>query len=290
MQEDVPSFGQPVPYASVNEAVRAYTSKWVSAHARALVVPALIVAALVGWAVFAEEDPARAWLQLLWIPVMIVVLVFGYFRTQGIALFYKGIANAWHWQYASFVFPTSYAATLFKVGHGQLLQNVMNGTVGTSRAFIANFQYTIGSGKSSQTYTNTVAMLALAEQVPHVLLAVDQDRFDSQVLSRVENFKAVPLEGLFEKRVGLYVESGFELEALQIMNVTLLEKLDTVWSKFSLEFIGSELYVYAPRILTTRNEVEQLLGLLQYASQELSPRLRLMRGSIKAMREVNVKA
>lgn len=289
MQEEFQTFTQSVPYANVDEAVKAYASKWVSAHARALVVPALIVVALIGWAVFAEEDPARAWLQLLWIPVMVAVLVWGYFRTQGIALFYQGIASAWKWEYGAHSAPTNYAATLFKVGHSQLLSNMMSGVAGSASAFIANFQYTIGSGKSAHRYTNTVAMLDLLHQVPHVLLAVDQDRFDSAVLARVRNFRAVPLEGLFEKRVGLYVESGFELEALQIMNVTLLEKLDTLWSKFSLEFVGSELYVYAPRVLTTRNEVEQLLGLLQYASRELGPRLQLMQGSIKAMREMSQK-
>lgn len=285
MQEDFPVAASRVPYANVNEAVRAYASQWLSWHATALVVPALLVAALAGWALFVEADPVRSWLQLLWIPVMIGVLVWGYFRTQGTALFYQGMAAAWHWQYAASVVPAGYAATLFTVGHGQVLRNMMGGTVGGARAFIANLQYTVGSGKSAHTYTNTVAMLALSEQVPHVLLAVDKDRFDTQVLNRVSGFVAVPLEGTFEDRVGLYVQSGFELEALQIMHVTMLEKLDTVWSKFSLEFIGSELYVYAPRVLTTRSEVEQLLGLLHYASEELGPRLRHMRGSIRAMRE-----
>lgn len=287
MQENSQVSTPPVPYANVNEAVRAYASQWLSWHATALVVPVLLVAALAGWALFAEADPLRSWLQLLWIPVMVGVLVWGYFRTQGIALFYQGMAAAWHWQYAASVVPAGYAATLFTVGHGQVLRNMMGGTVGGARAFIANLQYTVGSGKSAHTYTNTVAMLALSEQVPHLLLAVDKDRFDTQVLNRVSHLESVSLEGAFEDRVGLYVQSGFELEALQIMHVAMLEKLDTTWPLFSLEFVGSELYVYAPRVLATRSEVEELLGLLHYASEELGPRLRHMRGSIQAMREVS---
>lgn len=289
MQAEFQAFTQPVPYANVNEAVKAYASGWLFRHARALVVPALLVAAIVGWALFDEKDLARAWLQLLWVPVMIAFLVFGHFRTQGLALFYQGIASAWAWEYRAYALPKQYAAALFKAGHSQLLRNMLSGEVGASPAFVANFQYTVGSGKSAHTYTNTVAMLALTGQVPHLLLAVDKDRFDSAVLSRVNNFVPVPLEGMFETRVGLYVEAGFELEALQIIDVTMLEKLDTAWPQFSLEFVGSELYVYAPRVLTTRDEVEQLLSLLQYASQELSPRLRRMQGSIKAMQEASVK-
>ncbi|MBL8031275.1 MAG: hypothetical protein JNK33_03060 [Candidatus Doudnabacteria bacterium] len=285
MQEPTQESTPRVPYANVHEAVRAYASQWLSWHTTALVIPTLLVAALAGWALFAETDPWRSWLQLLWIPAMVGVLVWGYFRAQGIALFYQGIAAAWHWQYAASLVPAGYAATLFSVGHGQILRNMMGGTVGGARAFIANLEYTVGSGKSAHTYTNTVAMLALSDRVPHVLLAVDKDRFDSQVLSRVRNFEAVPLEGAFEDRVGLYVQSGFELEALQIIHVAMLEKLGTTWSKYSLEFVGSELYVYAPRVLSTRDEVEELLSLLHYASEELGPRLRHMQGSLRAMRE-----
>lgn len=289
MQEEVRDFSQPVPYASITEARRAYTKQLLVKHAPQIVGMGLVVLLILAWCMHkACFDVPDVWF-VLWVPFMTGLVAFVFLQYRGAALFYKGLAAAWSWQYVESWPLADFKGSLIRVGHGHHMRYVLVDNAQNPSRVIGDFEYAVGSGKTAQNFSGTFARVTVAGVMPHVLLAVDKQRFDNQILFISSNLVAVRLEQAYEEVFGLYVESGFELEALQLFSSDVLDKLLHEWSGYTFECVGKEVYVYAPQLLDTRVAAEQLLALLNYLLKDLAPRLQLMQGSIKAMQEVMVK-
>ena len=68
--------------------------------------------------------------------------------------------------------PPSVQTSLFTRGRSKQFRNIMSGSVGGFRTFLFDYRYTVGSGRSSHTYNQTVAAYCKnGAQLPDFFLA-----------------------------------------------------------------------------------------------------------------------
>lgn len=274
-----------IPYTDVNHAAAAYGKVWYAKYKiMAWSVWVTIVLLLVSYVLLAGFDEAFVWLAIGGLggyPLVLIAIM----HSNGQVYFLKSIAQQWGWQYVPESTLQDWHSSLMRVGHSHGLGGVLKGTMQNHPALIGTFSYTIGQGKSSTTYTRTVAKIDTNIALPHILCAVTTDIFDNHILSKT-NLVQVPLEQLLENRRSLYVERKLEIEALQLFTPTAVGALELSWPEYSFELIEKELYVYGPRALTNRIDLQELFGLIQHITSKFVPQLARMQGSVKAMKEV----
>lgn len=170
----------------------------------------------------------------------------------------------------------SVAGRLFSAGHSQKISNVFSGVLDGRPLRLFNYQYIIGSGKSSSTYEFTVFELTFAKtEFPHILLfaptmfvrygAVDRWGSDKDV--------RVPLEEGPARDFALYTSEGYQIEALQIFSPETMRFLRERAQNFSIEFSGRRVYLYDDKKILTKVERDTLYAVAQEVFTQLGPLL-----------------
>lgn len=281
-EPDVHAILPNLPYESIGEASRAYyAEQWRKKRGAVVAVVAIVLLATL-W--FAQSN-AFTITALVWFCVLLFLCaaaVAAAIQSRGQLMFYRGIAKAWGWYFTDSLALQEFHGSLARVGHSQRVYNVLSDGAPHPAKSIGTLRYAIGREKSERVYVQTYAMIDLKTPLPHVLLAVDKDRFDEHILMAVGRLEPVTLESGFEDFVGLYVEPGLELEALQIFASSVLAHIREVWPAYSFECLDTCMYVYSPGLVDTKAKMDSLAQLLSYLSSQ-TPRLVAMRGSVTAM-------
>lgn len=180
------------------------------------------------------------------IPLSIPVIAYANVRSKMQKLFYSELANALGCTYAP-SYPKPTTGLLFSFGQGFQLTNVLSGTYKNISFRLADYTYSIGSGKSQHNYYYVVSELITQSTLPHIMV-IPNSWEESLLGNKWKPFNTEPLslEGDFNTKFAVFVEKGKEIEALQILEPDLMLKLMDSFEKFGFECVGSSIYLFTP--------------------------------------------
>ncbi len=140
--------------------------------------------------------------------------------------------------------PPQLQTALFDRGHSKAFRNIMTGGVAGLRAFLFDYKYTVGGGRSSRTYSQTVAAYSkTGVQLPSFNLQPQglMHKLWDAVVHKDITFDSHPS---FAQRYGL---RGAEAERIRTVFtpplISFLEVLDPQ-KKWQIEGMGDTLIIY----------------------------------------------
>jgi hypothetical protein len=219
------------------------------------------------------------------IPFLAVLGYYFYIKNKVLATFYEQFSKSLGFSFKKLGSLEGLDGSLFSIGKHKSVSCDIHGQVGENEVRLCNFQYTIGSGKSSITYKNTIFEINFAQPIAPVLLITDKGRLRPKFLNSKKLTLPEPYENIFD----LYVQEKMEIEALQIFDIKFLELMKEKYSQFSLEFTNHKAYIYSNKVISTKTELKNMFTLAKYLAEELEPKLYAMAGSVKAMNELRIK-
>jgi hypothetical protein len=201
----------------------------------------------------------------------------------------RQFADSLGYSYTSRGEMTSVFGSLFTIGHRHSISHVLSGRKEDHPVRIFLYSYVVGQGKNSRTYRYTVFEKTFDCIVPHVLVH-KPELFFSDDVPVFSNSVDITLEGNFNKYFSLAVEKDFEMEAYQIFTPDIMEELIETSKTFGFEFIQNRLYVYTPKFIGTRAELDTMFALSEKLCKKLEPVLHGMEDDITAVKERMVMA
>jgi len=159
-------------------------------------------------------------------------------------------AQANGWTYTARLSDPSHAGMIFGNGHSRYALDQIASTSGNAFE-IANYYYTTGSGKNSQTHSWGYVCIKLKRRVPNMVL--DSKANNSNLLGfNMSNLPAslrgnatMSLEGDFDKYFTLYAPKEYERDALYVFTPELMALLIDESAKFDVEVVDDRMYVYS---------------------------------------------
>lgn len=143
------------------------------------------------------------------------------------------------------------------------------------------YNCTVGEGKSSTTYSFTVAMTSLPKAMPHMLLRAKKSLAHEQ--DDMTKTIRLKLEGDFNDYFTLNIEKGQEIDALTVITPDVMQALVSYGQAEDVEILGNNLYFMVSG--DTRSNVpkiEQLVLSVAELSSQLKENARLSTGSLLA--------
>lgn len=156
---------------------------------------------------------------------------------------------------------------MFKLGHSQKVNDVLSWPGDENQ--LARFSYTVGHGKSQQTYTMNYMMLKLPRRLPHLLLNSHKNTFAPEISGyKVEKLK---LEGDFAKTFTLYAPPQYRVDALQVFTPDVMAALIDHGALYDYEILDDRLYIYASSFaLTKKDTLQSFLNSAERLATEFS--------------------
>lgn len=149
------------------------------------------------------------------------------------------IANGWVIDSKTSVFDL--VPPSLNYGHSQKFSPVLLAQLGSINSDLFTYQCTTGSGKYEQIHSFTVARLALVKVLPHIMLLSKSTHSDVQ--EKIDHDKELKLEGDFSKYFKLLIESGQEIDVLQILTPDVMQALISYNQSEDIEINGNNLYL-----------------------------------------------
>jgi hypothetical protein len=196
--------------------------------------------------------------------------------------FYRQFAAANNMSYLQSGAVSGLAGALFNLGHGRTSEDIIGGSYDGNNFTMFTYRYTIGSGKSQQTYNCTVAQIDYPSILPPILLVVDNQYFGG-IVPLFSGWQKIKPEGNFDKTFDLYSKKEFEIEALQIFTPDVMQNLLTDFRQFNLEFNDNILYVFCAHTITTKVELQKMYEFMRYLITKIEPVAIRMKSSLQAM-------
>jgi hypothetical protein len=218
--------------------------------------------------------------NLSFIPAILVAAAYVIARQKAIDAFFEQFASVNNFSFQKTGLPSNLAGSLFFIGTGRVGRDLISGIFQNIPFNLLNYQYTIGSGKSSHTYVYTTFRLNFASSLPPIFLSPKAFYFGD--ISRIAREK-LQLEGDFDKYFDLWTEKGFEIEALQFMAPDVMAKIMDNWGNFSLEFVADQIYIYAGSMITKDQDLENMYQFVQYLIFKIIPYSKEIKGDIGAL-------
>ncbi len=139
---------------------------------------------------------------------------------------------------------------IFGIGRSRNSYNIL--TSMSSNPFeIANYCYTVGSGKNSRTYFFGYIMVQLDRNLPHMVLdskANNTNIFGLSISDLPIEFnpdQKLSLEGDFDSHFTLYAPKEYEQDALYIFTPDLMQQFVDDSLSFDAEIIDNKMYIYS---------------------------------------------
>jgi len=173
---------------------------------------------------------------------------------------------------------------LFCVGHEREMSDVISGKDSGHPTRVFCYSYTTGEGKSKQVHVFTVFERTFDSIVPHIMLHRPDGIFSDDV-PIFSGGVSLTLEGDFNKHFSLEVEKDFEMEAYEIFTPDVMQELIETSKKFNFEFYRNKLYIYMPKLIDTRNELDAMFTLSKKLCFEIEPEILGMKGDVLAVKE-----
>jgi len=130
--------------------------------------------------------------------------------------------------------------SLVNSGHSQRCSEVVDAKFDNVDCDLMTYEFTIGSGKSSQTFYFTIADVVLPKTFPHIILDSNKNRGGFRnIPGGYENLK---LEGDFDNYFKLYVVKGQEIDVLSIITPDVMQTLINADQQQDMEIYGNNLF------------------------------------------------
>lgn len=210
--------------------------------------------------------------------LMAPVFLFAYISNKVRAAFMNQFAQANGYNYSPIGPIDTQTGYIFSRGHSRSVDDYITGKYLNCPLELFIFTYKEGFGKHEHTYWNTIFSLDFQDPVPHItLLRVDSPAGSSLGIK-------LQLEGNFNQKFNLYVQKGFEIEALQIFTPDFMAKVES-WN-LELEFIGTKLYVYAASALSKKSDLLNMYQIVKDLAARLDPLVEKMKSDVEFMSEI----
>ena len=135
---------------------------------------------------------------------------------------------------------------LFDLGHGRIATDLVRGA---SPRFVefANFTYTTGSGKESETHDWGYIAIKLDVPLPNIVLDAQSNNgfFGSNLPASYDAHQRLSLEGDFDRFFALYCPAGYERDALYLFTPDIMARFMDSASSFDVEIVDDWLFLYA---------------------------------------------
>jgi hypothetical protein len=218
------------------------------------------------------------------VPFLIYYGILASIRGKMLRDFYRQFAQKNGFNYSQTSQPEKETGALFEVGHSKKIYDYITGEIKGFPVSLFNYYYTVGSGKSSRSYSSTVWSIDFKTRVPTMVLLVDRHFFgDDLSNNNINNVSKIGLSEDLEKHFTLYSERKFEIEALQIFTPEFLNKIYESYKNYSLDFVGTKLYIYNNNIIKNKGNLELLKQYIGFIISQLNNKLPSMAGSINAL-------
>jgi hypothetical protein len=242
-----------------------------------------------GWYLFStgkmNGDAAGTMILPFMIGFIIAVIIQNKVQHQ----FYQQFAQANSFSYQKSGWHDGAVGALFDVGNGKKMSDIIVGKFKNLEICLFNYTYGKGSGKSRTTFNKTVLELELNSPVPHMMLLVDFSFFGENLSGFLKHPNRIELPVELENQYNLYVEKEFEIEALQIFTPDVLAQFLDHYKQFSLDFESNKLYIYASKIITTKQELYTMYELAQYIIEKLAPVIGRLKTEVQTLEDLQQK-
>jgi hypothetical protein len=245
-----------------------------------------VLALLVCWmlVVFLLASPIQTPDPLIWVflpPLVFLLVSYVVVQSKIRHEFYRQFAQGNNFLYQRNG-SLELSGALFNLGHSRSTDDIITGTYDGNPLVLFNYRYTIGSGKSQQTYYDTVFRIEYPSVLAPILLVVDNQYFGG-ITGLFSGWQKIKPEGDFDKNFDLYTKKEFEIEALQVFSPDFMVKMLREWPEFNLEFNGNRLIVFHNHTITTKAELQKMYNLVQFLITKIEPQAKRMEGSVQAL-------
>ncbi len=226
-----------------------------------------------------------------YVSIVILILVscvafyfFGQFAIIGIVLIYGGIssrvlkrkakiwrdfaaANGWYVIEKTQVDPLYIPPGIAGQGHSAKMGDVVHAQIDDHECDVFMYQFTVGSGKNSQTLFYTVARVALARQFPHIVL---DSKATFSLRDKTDAKDTASLEGDFNQYFNLFYRKDDQINALSIITPDVMKTLIEYDKSQDIEISGSFLFFMVNSDLRTAAALPSLFKSVDALSDEIA--------------------
>ncbi|OGZ57691.1 MAG: hypothetical protein A3G60_00885 [Candidatus Ryanbacteria bacterium RIFCSPLOWO2_12_FULL_47_9c] len=258
------------------------TSAYIKKRPLAVLLFGVAPLTLVFWLIYKgyDSDPTA-------ILFIIPIFAWMYVRSRMSHIFMQQFARANNFTYAYSGSLVGLDGALFEKGNGRKLTDVVSGAYKDNPIRIFYYEFSTGSGKNRQHYPYTICEIEYKGALPSV--SVEEAGFWDANEFLTHGQKKLQLHNEFDKHFTLYVQSDYEIEALEIFTPEVAEALIRKAKSFEFGFHGCHLYIYSCGKISTRKRLEELRDLMRYIVETLSPRIVRLHDDVSAMHEVYAK-
>jgi hypothetical protein len=163
--------------------------------------------------------------------------------------------------------------TIFRMKGRQDISDIITGSYKGLPLRIFLFELTVGSGRSQQTWQDTVFEIDFSVQLPSLMVSKKSHNLTGNGLDVAGNFNGskLQLEGDFSNNFDLLVPNGLQIEALQIFTPDVMEILQNLKDDFrSVELSGNKIYIYVNGYISKSSVLESAFQLAKTLINKLS--------------------
>lgn len=224
-------------------------------------------------------------LQLIIYPIIALTVFYAFIKKRAEDLFFQQFSSANNFSFQKTGLPPNLKGSLFSIGHSPSGRDWVAGKIQDISFDLFNYRYIVGSGKNSCVYNYTILRLGCNFPLPPIFLQVKSRWFGGAFLGSPssENKEKVQLEGNFNDFFNVWTKKDFEIEVFQILTPDVMEKIQTQWKDFSLEFINGQIYIYSKHVIAKDKELENMYQFAQYLAEKIKPVAENMKGDLAAM-------
>lgn len=160
---------------------------------------------------------------------------------------------------------------MFAMGYNRFINETISDQV--EEFMIANYEYTIGSGKYKQTIYLDFVRIKLPREVPHIYL----NGLKNNLNASVSGYKTqkLNLEGDFNKYFNVFVPPNYHVDALQLLTPDVMRALIEEGVDYDYEMVNDNLYIYAtPGAMSDMTKLRKLLTAVDGLQRELGKQAR----------------
>lgn len=231
--------------------------------------------------------------------VVLVIFLFA-LLTNGVIIFqfkrivlFRRFVQANRLEYVDGSYSVNLPGIIFNIGN---TQRFVGGIADPSQDwFLANYEYTTGSGKNETTHSFGVMRLKLPRKLPHVLLDSKKNNF-LMLRNLPGNFSSdqrLQLEGDFNNYFTVYVPANYQRDVLYFLTPELMAGLIDKGSNYDFEVIDDNLFIYGDsldfRKSVFQENIEKWMNLASYFGSEFEDNVeRYADSRIENSKELNI--
>jgi hypothetical protein len=276
-----------IPYNSIDSAVFHYLAKtWKKFFGFMILSVAVVAATVAVINFFRGVEPIFNW---QWPAFALFVYTASYSATVRQTLaheFFKAFAEANHYSYAELGDIPNLSGRVFNLGHDKKFTDIITGQFQGLPMNLFNYSYKIDRGldpkthrQNEETHSFTILRIGFNSTLPEVVLNPTRNTaVGTQGLVRIDT------PGEFDKKFNLWSAKEFELEALQIFGLDIMEDILAKFQKFSLEFTGNNTLIYYDGWWDIdKKSLQVIFEYAEFLIAKLKTKTQTMSGDVKAM-------